>query len=176
MNRTKDLVDPDTITGRGVTIFLLDYFWLECGYYRDPPPGGRLSRTVNGYGGRWFSHTLPLFFEHGGCVVILPNDRWGQLAELLPHPLAETGGPGLGFKYLSVSEAERVHPLYVATARITDAGTGFLRGTGVQNERNNDSAVRQYLDPQKPFLVVFDRRVLRTADDALLELSSLINN
>ena len=163
-------VDPDTITGRGVTIFILDYFWLECGYYTSVQP-----LQLNGYGGRWFSDTLPLFFENGGCIALLPNDRWGELEKMVQQRVSGSGADEIGVEYLDVSTAERVHSLYIATASITDARTGFLRGVDDQNERNNDSAVRQYLNPSKPFLLVFNTILLPTVTAALSELESLLN-
>ena len=161
-------VDPDTITGRGVTIFLLDYFWLECGYYTSV-------QQLNGYGARWFSDTLPLFFAHGGCIALLPNDRWGELEKMVQQRVSGSGADEIGVEYLDVSTADRVHSLYIATAWITDARTGFLRGVDDQNERNNDSAVRQYLNPAKPFLLAFNKSLLPTMEAALTELQSLTN-
>ena len=47
--------DPETITGRGVSIFILDYFWLPRIYYEK-------NSAQNGYGGMWFSKLLRFFF------------------------------------------------------------------------------------------------------------------
>ena len=37
------------------------------------------------YGDRWVTHHIPSLFRHGGQLAILPNDKWGQVEQMLKY-------------------------------------------------------------------------------------------
>ena len=164
--------DPEqSIAGRGITIFLLDYFWLPGIYYRNGEMRG------DGYGGRWFSRTLPLFFKHGGQIAILPNDNGGELRNMISNVerVCSRQLASLGVHMLTVEDADACHPLYVATARVTGAD-GCIRGAGVSHQggRDNSRVLEEYLDIEHPFCMVYNTGVFGDASAALSKLKSLI--
>ena len=78
--------------------------------------------------------TLPLFFKHGGQIAILPNDKGGELRNMISNVerVCSRQLASLGVHMLTVEDADACHPLYVATARVTGAdGPGCIRGAAV---------------------------------------------
>jgi hypothetical protein len=154
--------DNDSIARRLATVFILDYFWAPPIYFAVGEHG------PNGYGAGWFSVHLPTFFTHGGVVALLPNDVQGHVLRM------HAGAPssGLQVSLLSLADAGTYNPLYCATDFITDVDLKVLRGVPSSHggSRTNDAAVRDYLDPMKPFILVHRIPLV----DALEYLQSLL--
>ena len=158
----------DTITRRGATIFILDYFWVPREYLVD-----QHFTTTLGYGARWFSHLIPLFFCHGGQIVLLPNDKNGLILSM--HDAARASLSSSSLVLLTATEAHWCHPLYSATDAITDRKTGYLRGAAASHggDRSNATQVLAHLDPSNPFCLVYNTDHFATAGDAREHLRCL---
>ena len=158
-------VDPDTIIGRGVTIFILDYYWLPQIYYEQ-------NNHPNGYGGGWFAKLIPFFFQEGGIIAVLPNDKFGMLRAMHAAAVVD-GGVTEGVKWLTKKDALLCHPLYMATESITVDGA--LRGAGLSHGggRTNATQAETYLDKQHPFCLVYNVRMCKNPEDATALMQAL---
>ena len=167
-NRDASAPQEDTITGRGATIFVLDYFWVPKEYLVDQ----HFTSTL-GYGARWFSDLIPLFFRHGGQIVLLPNDKNGLIVRM--HTAARTPSSSFSLTLLTAAEARLCHPLYSATDTITDFDTGLLRGAASSHggDRSNATQVRAHLNSTNPFCLVYNTAHFASAHDACALLRRL---
>ncbi len=68
INRIKPLIQSNT-----KTYVILDYFFLQKGYYSD----------FCRYGDLWVKHTVPELLNVGVDMVILPNDKYGELQNMI---------------------------------------------------------------------------------------------
>ena len=153
----------DSIPGRGVRYFFLDYYWLPHIYY-----DAREHQNVHGYGGRWFSDLLPAFFLNGGLIAILPNDNGGFLMRM------HASSPDIAIMLLTSEEALLYHPLYLATHTLTRDGALEGVGENCGRYRTNESSVRQWLNKDHPFCLAFNRAEFKFAHLACESLRSLI--
>jgi hypothetical protein len=150
---------------RRCTIFLLDYFYLPDIYLQ-------LKQNIgDGYGTEWGLTILPNFLANGGNIAILPNDKWDRMRHLLNAPQI----PVYSIIPLSNEEARLYHPLYAATAAITNTVTGVLTGTGHcdTRRRNNETQQRLYLNSETPFYVVYRTAFLSSSEKVLSYLRGL---
>jgi hypothetical protein len=159
----------DTIVSRGVFLILVDYFWLPPSYYRNGEKQGL------GYGGKWFSHHLPVFFAQGGGVVIFGNDHDGVLLALLQLSSTLEASSVL----LTVEEARKIHPLYMATEAVTtisnDDGTSQLTGVYTEHaHKTNKYVTAEYLNVQHPFVLVYNPNMFSCAQAALTRLGNMM--
>ena len=163
--RTDHRFGVDSLPGRGVRFFFLDYYWLPHIYYDEHE-----NKNAHGYGGRWFSHLLPAFFLSGGLIAILPNDNGGFLMRM------HASNPGIAILLLTPEEALLYHPLYMATQSLTH--DGVLEGVGENcgRYRTNESSVRQWLDLEHPFCLAFNRVVFQSGRLACERLRSLMTS
>jgi hypothetical protein len=147
-------------------VFILDYYW-------SPPLYFWAEYTTDGYGASWFSHHLPLFFEHGGVITLLPNDKDGALLQM--HNTDTRPFHFLNVAPISQHLAAMSHPFYSATDLITDFESGQLRGVACTHgsHRTNASAVKEYLNPTHPFLLVYNITSFFSLQDACAHLWTL---
>jgi hypothetical protein len=153
----------------GATIFILDYFWVPKEYLVD-----QHFTTTLGYGARWFSHLIPLFFRNGGQIVLLPNDKNGLIRSM--NTDARASSTSSSFELLTATEARSYHPLYWATETITDVDTGYLRGAAPCHggDRSNATQIKAHLDPSNPFCLVYNTDHFATANDARAHLKHIM--
>jgi hypothetical protein len=166
----------DTVASRFGNIGILDHYWCPAEYF------ARRTTGPNGYGDKWFSEILPLFFAHGGILFLLPNDKDGLVRAMHSKAMHSKAPPTcLDISLLTLTSAEMCHPLYVSTDTITDFDKGELRGVAKSTtmntygrNRTNALAVEAYLDPEYPFILVYNTTTFSTAEQACARLSALI--
>ena len=142
-------------TGRGMKVGILDYFFLPEGYMEPSSIG-------NGYGCKWFTSFLPAFFEHGGCVFFLPNDKSGMFLKMWDGHKDST----IAVALLPMDQCSQ-HPLYEATELITKTRAWAANVHPNLRCKNNELAVSTYLNRADPFLVVFKRSQFKSLQKAL---------
>jgi hypothetical protein len=139
-----------SITTRQAKVVLLDYYWLENGYF-DP----QSNRNTNGYGAEWVKVLIPLAFQNGVKVVILPNDRWGAVARMIKQDhihLAQAGGE---VTKMSLLCSFLYNPLFRATqAAVHSVGWQYSVALDHTN-RTNKTAWSQYLNQSHPFFLFY---------------------
>jgi hypothetical protein len=138
----------DTITARGATVFVLDYYFIPTSYLYSPR-----YRPIMGYGNQWFARLIPIFIEHSGLIILLPNDKNGLIRAM--H--TDSPSPSLSVSLLTKREASMYHPLYSATDAITNFATNELRGTGASagREKTNASQLHIYSNTDHPFFLIY---------------------
>jgi hypothetical protein len=140
----------DTITARGASVFVLDYYFIPTSYLDSPR-----YRPILGYGNQWFARLIPIFIEHGGLVVLLPNDKNGLVRAMY----TDSPSTSLSVSLLTRREASMYHPLYSATDAITNFTTNELRGTGASHGRGktNASQLHIYSNMDHPFFLIYKK-------------------
>ena len=139
----------------GCVIGSLDYFFLPDEYFRS-------SRIGLGYGSSWFTTILPAFFQYGGSVFFLPNDKSGNLLRMRQ----DYNDAKLAVSLLSVGECWK-HPLFQATTLLLQSPVWKKLIHQRFQCKTNESALEHYLDKSNPFLVVFKRTQFASLCDAL---------
>jgi hypothetical protein len=143
-------LDADFKTPRGLLrclspatrIVVLDFFWIPPLYF------------AIRYGTNWLTEKLPQCFSSFPRLetVVLPVDKFGgAMAGMLANPKGQEAlrKAGIGVRRMSRAEAERCHPLVLATARAAeDEEDRKAYGLGEEGWR--------YVDDEFPF-VVFQR-------------------
>jgi hypothetical protein len=143
-------LDADFKTPRGLLrclspatrIVVLDFFWIPPLYF------------AIRYGTNWLTEKLPQCFSSFPRLetVVLPVDKFGgAMAGMLANPKGREAlrKAGIGVRRMSRAEAERCHPLVLATARAAeDEEDRKAYGLGEEGWR--------YVDDEFPF-VVFQR-------------------
>jgi hypothetical protein len=141
--------------GRGMKVGILDYFFLPEGYMEPSSIG-------NGYGCEWFTSFLPAFFEHGGCVFFLPNDKSGRFLKMWDDHKDST----IVVALLPMHQCSE-HPLFQATELVTKTRAWAANVHPNLRSKNNELAVSTYLNRASPFLVVFKRSQFKSLRMAL---------
>lgn len=153
--------DVDTVERRNTTIAILDHFWLENTYFD--------SKSENGYGSSWCTRLIPEFFKRGGKVILMPNDRWGNVKRMW---LQSGAVKGMCACYLTLADAKLYHPLWVATdaAQASTAWSGVIKS---QQHRTNELALNMYLVPRNPFIMFYNTAFVES-ETAAFELLNAI--
>jgi hypothetical protein len=157
----------DSFPGRNTKLVVIDYRWCPPAYW-DPNNVGL------GYGDKWFVNHIPLIFEHGGLVCILPNDTqgkvWGMYERYTSSP--RKGATTLHCAFLSACQ----NPLYRATSVAWYQSNGASwTTTNVLSARanfsHNDSL--RYCDATKPFIACYDATSFKDTESVTAWLDRL---
>jgi len=166
--------EVDTIARRRVDLLIVDYYWLPR-IYLDPR-----EQVGLGYGGYWFAK-VSRFFERGGCLALLPNDSSGMLDADAQQAGANVDSDCLNFGRLSKNDARQLHPLFTATEDITVPSDVWIEGellgmvgSGKDKARTNPAAIRQWLNTDWPFYLLYNPRVWGSFHDACVGLMLLL--
>ena len=154
--------DPQqTIIGRRPMLIMVDYFFLTCTYLTGE----------EGYGGRWLSHIIPRFFTVGsGLIVILPNDKWGQVQRMLQGTTEFV--EGTDYERITLQEAGKYHPLWCATELVKQ--TDWEKLPAHFQQKTNLVAAAEVLDEKNPFVVIWNRSAITSADHAKALLGRIV--
>jgi hypothetical protein len=126
-------------------VLLLDYFWLATGYYE------------SNYGTNWLSAKLHEALVIGSVdVMILPEDTSDSLATMAAAAKSRSKFPptGVAMEYLTAAEAEKHHPLVVATLAIDNDLKGLWHKNQSARGRYHDGQMSR-LAATHPFVVVY---------------------
>jgi hypothetical protein len=143
------------VFGRGMKVGILDYFFLPRGYLEP-------NKIGSGYGCEWFSTTLPAFFNYGGCVFFLPNDRSGRFLEMWHDHKDST----IEVALLPMRQCTQ-HPLWEATRQITSTSAWTTLVHQNLRSKTNNLALSTYLNVTNPFLVIFKLSQFSSLEAAL---------
>jgi hypothetical protein len=149
----------DTVARRQTAVVILDYYWLQAGYFS--------SAYSTGYGDRWFATLLPDFMRHGGKIALLPNDAHGRIKEMSGSKTM------LRLHFLTPFETSTHHPLWIATAAAESSPGWQMSVMPSQTHRTNQLAASSYLDKTYPFLMVYSADDFENATLAFSFLDSL---
>jgi hypothetical protein len=142
----------DSITTRQAKVVILDYYWLP-GIYLD----ANRNRDTNGYGNLWVKKLIPLAFQNGVKVVILPNDSTGRISAMVHTDGAHLVRAGGGVSKLTLADAFLYNPLFRATQAAINT-EGWSNSVYRNNEhRTNALAWRKYLNPIHPFFMFYNK-------------------
>jgi hypothetical protein len=170
------------IMGRGTTIVVMQYYRLEKETFKQ----------TRGYGGgvqgtAWITTILPIAFSKGLKVAILPNDRWGELVQMIEREEDDynqtnnrvqqsnrPARPKMAWQYLDEEEALRFHPLFRATEAAVKQPLAWKNSVVKHSwEMNNNSIVTQYLNLDHPFIVYYNTTTFNSWEDAKRYLLSV---
>jgi hypothetical protein len=140
------------------TVFVLDYYWTQRGYFREG--------MVEGYGGNWFAVGGQVAQMLGSSrdpqartvAVLLPNDRQGEVMHLYHEGRAAMEKEGVAIALLDEAAARSIHPLVVATLFAERRTTWSQMRPGDHGgvwHRYEEGAGRSTLNLQNPFILCY---------------------
>ena len=140
----------ETIESRRTEVAAVDYYWLPRIYLEE-------NNGYNGYGDKWIRRIAPRFFSTNGKVLFLPNDRWKMFRGMWSRDSHKKAVNNVGLFVLSLKDAFKYHPLLAATqlAIQSPAWSKTLQPESVH--RTNKLAIEEYLNPEFPFLVLYNK-------------------
>ena len=118
---------------------LLDYYWLQCAYYRQQ------------YGIDWLSTKAPAAFHRCPRLrfMILPYDKDSTdlITQVMEGGAAALKAAGLEMANMSDKDAKSLHPLVLATAQVA-------KKSKEQRDEARTQEARYWRSPE-PFLVIY---------------------
>ena len=137
---------PSLVGGRAPKILMLDYFWLQPGYYEER------------YGMNWLTSKIrELFVSHACQVMLIPVDSRGAVDEMFNGSFDDRPNT-VDIEYVSEVDAVKHHPLVRATRHIDLQLKNLSERVCHAKGRWHDMQM-QRLKAGPPFVVVFRKGV-----------------
>jgi hypothetical protein len=149
-------------------VLMLDYQFLVRVYLL-PRDGREL-----GYSNEWAKWIAPGTIRHGPTLVLLlPNDVW-KMVEALRQASEESNQEiEVLSTELTLAETQMYHPLWYATA-VAHSSPAWCTTVDPQWQKgSNLNALREYLNPTHPFIMMYDGEKFQDRNGALEYLQGL---
>jgi hypothetical protein len=149
-------------------IIVLDYFFLVRTYFDHRMP------EDNGYSNEWFTGIASGVIRSGPTqVMLLPNDCWGEIQDLRKRSEVYNNGMRVHSTRLTLSETQKYHPLWYATAVATSNSAWWDTLPKKWQKSGNLNSLRAYLNQTHPIMMVYDGDKFDNRNEALQYLQSL---
>lgn len=142
----------EILRGRNPKILMLDYFWLQPGYYEQRYGMNFLQSSVDSNVG---SKIRELFISHQCQVMLLPCDSRGSVTEMYEASFDDRPDC-VCIEFVSEVDALKHHPLVRATRHIDDELRALADRVQHSKGRWHEMQMLRLANPQ-PFLVAYRR-------------------
>jgi hypothetical protein len=140
----------EILRGRNPKILMLDYFWLQPGYYEERYGMNFLSSKVDSDVG---SKIRELFISHQCQVMLLPCDSRGAVREMYKHSFDDRPDC-VCIDFVDERDGLKHHPLVRATRHIDSDLKELAKRVQHSKGRWHDMQMLRLQNPE-PFLVAY---------------------